>query len=72
MVNTRKRVYDQPESDFQEIKKSNMNHPKGWTQEHHYGMCGQSCPCCRARVEDFPLGVCEICWLKKVSQINKK
>jgi hypothetical protein len=25
-------------------------------------MCGQSCPCCRAEIEDAPIGVCPICW----------
>ena len=37
-------------------------HPIDWTPEKHYGMCGQSCPCCRARIEEVPLGVCIICW----------
>jgi len=27
------------------------SHPKGWTHTNHYGMCGQSCPCCRAEME---------------------
>ena len=36
-------------------------HPSGWTEEHHYGMCGQSCPCCRAIVEETDFGVCTIC-----------
>lgn len=37
-------------------------HPEGWTQTNHYGMCGQSCPCCRAKIEETPFGVCPICW----------
>ena len=40
-------------------------HPVGWSVKNHYmdlGLCwcGQSCPCCRARVGDT-LGACEIC-----------
>ena len=40
-------------------------HPEGWNKEQHYMnmgwcWCGQSCPCCRAKVGDT-LGGCEIC-----------
>ena len=40
-------------------------HPNGfdgkqWTPEIHYGMCGQSCPCCRKMVGDV-IGACTIC-----------
>jgi hypothetical protein len=40
-------------------------HPVGWSVKNHYMdlgfcWCGQSCPCCRARVGDT-LGACEIC-----------
>ena len=33
---------------------------KPWTSETHYGMCGQSCPCCRKMVGD-KFGACTIC-----------
>lgn len=36
------------------------SHPKSWNNKSHYGQCGQSCPCCRARVGDT-LGACTIC-----------
>ena len=39
-----------------------VSHPAGWSRTNHYGMCGQSCPCCRAEIEDAPIGVCPICW----------
>lgn len=40
-------------------------HPVGWTKKNHYSelgwqWCGQSCPCCRARVGDT-LGACAVC-----------
>ena len=38
------------------------HHTGGWTPSKHYGMCGQSCPCCRAEIEETPFGVCPICW----------
>ena len=47
------------------------SHPKGWTPGKHYGQCGQSCPCCRAIIEDVPFGVCEICWAKKINNSKK-
>ena len=41
------------------------SHPLSWDSTNHYGMCGQSCPCCRARVEGPKgLGVCPICCSK--------
>ena len=36
------------------------SHPTGWSPTAHYGMCGQSCPCCRAEVGDT-FGACPIC-----------
>ena len=43
-------------------------HPDGWSANEHYGMCGQSCPCCRYEVESQTspdpaswLGACEVC-----------
>ena len=36
------------------------SHPMGWSPTNHYGMCGQSCPCCRAEVGDT-FGACPIC-----------
>jgi len=41
------------------------SHPSGWHEKDHYMhmgwcWCGQSCPCCRAKVGD-KLGACEIC-----------
>ena len=42
-------------------KKEEM-HPPGWTPEAHYGVCGQSCPCCRFLVEGAGgFGACEVC-----------
>ena len=35
-------------------------HPSGWNPSTHYGMCGQSCPCCRSFVGDI-LGACLVC-----------
>ena len=44
-------------------------HPEGWSSKDHYMLmgwcwCGQSCPCCRARVGDT-LGACPICISRK-------
>ena len=46
-------------------------HPEGWCEKSHYmnigGQCGQSCPCCRARVynegydKDAKFGACPHC-----------
>lgn len=40
-------------------------HPPGWNTTTHYmslgGQCGQSCPCCRAEIEETEFGVCPIC-----------
>lgn len=36
------------------------SHSQDWMSTSHYGMCGQSCPCCRAEVGDT-LGACPIC-----------
>ena len=35
-------------------------HPVGWSETNHYGMCGQSCPCCRKKNKEV-LGSCNIC-----------
>ena len=37
-------------------------HGADWTSSHHYtdGLCGQSCPCCRARAHDSE--AMEVCW----------
>lgn len=48
-----------------------MEHPHYWSEVHHYGMCGQSCPCCRAIVEQSNFGVCPICRKKGDQRINK-
>lgn len=42
-----------------------VKHPVGldgkpWTKHIHYGMCGQSCPCCRKQAGDT-FGACTIC-----------
>jgi len=42
------------------MDKQTEKHPSGWTKENHYGMCGQSCPCCRKKVGDI-FGVCTVC-----------
>ena len=31
-----------------------------WNSRHHFGWCGQSCPCCRATTGDYN-GACESC-----------
>lgn len=31
-----------------------------WTNDDHYGFCGQSCPCCRYEVGDA-IGACLTC-----------
>jgi len=37
-------------------------HPTCWDSENHYGQCGQSCPCCRARAGDsVNWGACPLC-----------
>lgn len=41
-------------------KDTQAKHPHGWCKVNHYGMCGQSCPCCRAQVGDT-FGACPIC-----------
>jgi hypothetical protein len=48
-----------------------MEHPKCWSAVFHYGMCGQSCPCCRAIVEESNLGVCPICRKNRDKNLNK-
>lgn len=35
-------------------------HPLGWSPQAHYGMCGQSCPCCRSEHNEL-LGSCLVC-----------
>ena len=37
-----------------------IKHPDIWSNDDHYNQCGQSCPCCRAKVGDT-LGACPIC-----------
>lgn len=43
------------------------SHPEIWSDISHYGQCGQSCPCCRARLYqrgidmDARFGACTIC-----------
>jgi hypothetical protein len=37
-----------------------ITHPECWDENTHYGQCGQSCPCCRARVGD-EWGACLVC-----------
>ena len=53
---------------------SQTKHVKGWTQDSHYmhigGQCGQSCPCCRAKIEESDLGVCLICRKKPKTNIS--
>ena len=42
------------------MKNKRQTHPFGWCKKNHYGMCGQSCPCCRKKNKDI-LGSCTIC-----------
>ena len=61
-------------------KKFTHRHPRGWNHTHHYmhigGQCGQSCPCCRARVflsgidPDAKWGACPTC-LRKTKKSQK-
>ena len=48
-----------------------MSVPPAWTAQKHFGLCGQSCPCCRQEV-GAEMGICEECedlWvLKTVSR----
>ena len=49
-----------PDSNKSNTKTKQTNHPKSWNSDNHYGQCGQSCPCCRARMgESF--GACTVC-----------
>ena len=41
-------------------RRSIKTHPFGWSETNHYGMCGQSCPCCRKKNKEV-LGSCNIC-----------
>ena len=55
----------EPEVEPVEEPEEMQCHPTGWTKKNHYSelgwqWCGQSCPCCRARVGDT-LGACPIC-----------
>ena len=60
--------FGKPSTIVQSLKEKiveNKKHPCGldgkpWTHEIHYGMCGQSCPCCRKIAGDI-LGACTIC-----------
>ena len=42
-----------------------IKHPDVWSNNSHYGQCGQSCPCCRAHLGDS-LGACPICNTKSL------
>ena len=43
-------------------KSLNLDHPCNWTKTTHYGMCGQSCPCCRTQIEGiYGFGTCVVC-----------
>jgi len=43
-------------------RKCKPRHPTSWTPYDHYGMCGQSCPCCRSEVEGPDvMGTCPVC-----------
>lgn len=55
-------------SEYEEPKKITVthlgrSHPNGWSSERHYGICSQSCPCCRAHVDGNTIGACSICLL---------
>lgn len=61
---TRIQTRSQTRSKKSETKIQKKQHPFGWTKKFHYSnfgcYCGQSCPCCRARVGDT-FGACPIC-----------
>ena len=42
------------------FQKQIKKHPRNWTHQHHYGMCGQNCPCCRKQNGEI-FGICPIC-----------
>ena len=45
--------------------------PSRWTVEDHFSRCGQSCPCCRARVDD-PV-YCDDCFsISCVQMVDKR
>ena len=56
------------------------SHPPGWNSHNHYGMCGQSCPCCRFNVEFLTLqqpieccfGVCPVCYANHNLQVARE
>ena len=37
-----------------------LAHPPPWTPSHHFGACGQSCPCCREAAGEWA-GGCDFC-----------
>jgi hypothetical protein len=39
---------------------NSIEHPKSWNIHTHYGMCGQSCSCCRAKLSEI-IGACTMC-----------
>jgi hypothetical protein len=61
-MQTRSQTRSQKSETKTKIQKK--THPFGWTEKFHYSSfgcyCGQSCPCCRARVGDT-FGACPIC-----------
>ena len=52
-------MFDRWLDDPTPISKS-IEHPKSWNINTHYGMCGQSCPCCRTNLGEL-IGACTIC-----------
>ena len=66
--NQRQNQDNQRQSETQSETKNRWNyrrnsiktHPFGWSETNHYGMCGQSCPCCRKKNKEV-LGSCNIC-----------
>ena len=50
-----------PSQNSESYTKTTYNkHPKSWNSYSHYGQCGQSCPCCRAKLGES-WGACTIC-----------
>ena len=45
-------------------------HPPHWNPIRHFGRCGQSCPCCRARVGEL-MGACPVC-IREAGQPDRR
>ena len=60
MVSMFERWLDDPTPISKSIEHPNSSDFQPWNIDTHYGMCGQSCPCCRAKLGEL-IGACTIC-----------